>query len=129
MTRRFLTMLALALLLQGTVFAIYYDDLLFLRRPLPEIVAGAPDVFADHADAALGRSRVTVKHLDTIAGGAEAFGLHEVEVTALERRVEATPTDRAVRLRLADALRRAGRLADAEAIYVDILSASGDGRR
>jgi hypothetical protein len=47
-----------------------------------------------------------------------------MEVAALERRLVLTPGDRALRLRLADALRRAGRLADAESIYLDILAAS-----
>jgi hypothetical protein len=124
MTRRFLAMLAVALLLQGTVFAVYYDDLLFLRQPLPQITAGPADTFAAHATAALERSRLTVRHLETIAGGAQAFELHDMEVTALERRLLLAPDDQSVRLRLADALRRAGRLADAEAIYLDILAAS-----
>lgn len=124
MTRRFLTMMVVALLLQGTVFAIYYDDLLFLRQPLPQITAGPVDTFTGHAAAALGRRRLTVGHLETIAGGAQAFRLHDMEVTALERRLVLTPGDRAVRLRLADALRRAGRLADAESIYLDLLAAS-----
>lgn len=124
MTRRFLTMMVVALVLQGTVFAFYYDDLLFLRRPLPQITTGPADAFADHAAAALGRRRLTVGHLETIAAGAQAFGLHDMEVAALERRLVLTPGDRALRLRLADALRRAGRLADAESIYLDILAAS-----
>ncbi|MCC7043972.1 MAG: hypothetical protein IT183_08920 [Acidobacteria bacterium] len=124
MTRRFLTMMVVALLLQGTVFAIYYDDLLFLRQPLPQIAAGPVEAFTGHATAALGRRRLTVRHLETIAGGAQAFDLHDMEVTALERRLVLTPGDSAVRLRLADALRRAGRLAEAESIYLDILAAS-----
>jgi hypothetical protein len=124
MTRRFLTMMVVALVLQGTVFAVYYDDLLFLRQPLPQITAGPVETFTSHAAAALGRRRLTVRHLETIAGGAQAFELHDLEVTALERRLTVTSGDQAVRLRLADALRRAGRLADAESMYLDILAAS-----
>lgn len=125
MIHRFLTVLAVALLLQGTVFAIYYDDLLFLRRPLPEIVGGPEDAFVRHAEAALARRRLTARHLDTIAGGASAFGLIEMEVAALERRVLETPLDRPARLRLADALRRVRRFADAETIYLEVLASSG----
>lgn len=125
MIRRFVVVLAVALVLQGTVFAVYYDDLLFLRRSLPEIAAEPRERFVDHAVTTLGRSRVTVAHLDTIAGGAQAFDLHDLEVTALERRLIATPEDRSARLRLADALRRAGRFPAAEAIYLDILTSSG----
>ena len=125
MIRRFLVVLAAALVLQGTVFAIYYDDLLFLRRSLPEIAAGPRETFVDHAVTTLGRRRVTVAHLDTIARGAQGFDLHDLEVTALERRLVATPDDRSARLRLADALRRAGRFPAAEAIYLDILASPG----
>jgi hypothetical protein len=128
MTRRFLLAMTAALLLQGTVFAIYYDDLLFLRQPMPEITSGPAERFAEHAVAALGRRHLTVKHLDTIAGAAQAFGLHDVEVTALERRLVAAPEDRSGRLRLADALRRAGRLSAAEAIYLDVLASTENER-
>jgi hypothetical protein len=124
MIRRFLVALVVALLLQATAFAIYYDDLLFLRRPLPEIVGGSKETFAGHAGTALGRNRLTVRHLDVIAAAAEAFGLIDLEVAALERRVLATPSDDAARLRLADTLRRAKRFAEAESIFLDILSSS-----
>jgi hypothetical protein len=124
MIRGFLLVLVAALVLQATAFAIYYDDLLFLRRPLPEIVSGPKETFISHAVTALGRSRLTVKHLDTIADAAGAFELTDLEVAALERRVRATPSDRVARLRLADTLRRARRFAEAEAIYLDILSSS-----
>lgn len=128
MTKRFLVVMALALLLQGTVFAIYYDDLLFFRQPMSEITSGSVESFADYAASALDRSHLTVKHLDTIAAGALSFGLRDVEVAALQRRLLAAPADRSGRLRLADALRRAGRLAEAEAIYLDILASTGGGR-
>ena len=124
MIRRFLVVLVVALLLQATAFAIHYDDLLFLRRPIPEIVGGSKATFISHAETALGRRRLTVKHLDAIADAAGTFGLIDMEVTALERRVVATPSDRAARLRLADALRRAKRFAEAESIFLDILSSS-----
>ena len=124
MRRRFLGLLTVGLVVQSTVFAIYYDDLLFLRRPAAEIVSGSHDTFRRHAESALARPKVTVSHLETIASSAAAFALHDVEVAALERHIAATPADVAVHLRLADALRRAGRFPDAEAIYLDLLAAS-----
>jgi len=126
MTRRFLGVLALALLVQGTVFAIYYDDLLFLRRPVADIVSGPADKFRRHAEAALSRPKVTVSHLDTIAGSAAVFAMGDVEVAALRRRTAATPADTSALLRLADALRRAGQFSDAEAIYLGLLAAVPD---
>lgn len=128
MIRRFVLILGAALLLQGTAFAVYYDDLLFLRQPLRRITAGSSDTFAGHARAALERPKLTVKHLDTIADAAATFGLHDVEVAALERRLTATPDDWRVRAKLGDALRRAGRLAEAEAVYLDLLSSPGSDR-
>lgn len=124
MIRRFLLVLFVALVLQGTAFAVYYDDLLFLHRPLSEIVAVAPDEFVRHARAALERRRLTVRHLDTIAAGARAFQLPVVEVSALERRVRMTDENREARFRLADALRRAGRLAEAQDLYLDLLASA-----
>jgi len=121
MKQRFLIGLTAALLLQGSVFAIYYGDLLFLRQPVSAITAGSPATFRQHADHALERRRVTVHHLDTMADAAGAFGMHDLEVRALQRRVAMTPDDRQVRLRLADALRRAGRFGEAEALYLAIL--------
>lgn len=121
MVRRFLTAFVLALLLQGTVFALYYDDLLFLRAPVAEIAVGSPDLFAKYATRALSRERLTGQHLDTIAAAAQSFGMHEPEIVALERRVTSEPGNPAHRLRLADALRRAGQFARAEALYLDVL--------
>lgn len=124
MIRRFLLIMTAALVLQGTVFAIYYDDLLYLRRPLADIVERAPDDFARQAESALARERLTLHHLDSIAGGAQAFNLGEIEVVALERRVSITPSDRGARLRLADALRRATRLPEAEHLYLELLESA-----
>ncbi len=125
MIRRFVLVLGVALVLQGTAFALYYDDLLFLRQPLSRITAGSAETFVRHARTSLDRPKLTVKHLDTIADAAAAFDQHDVEVTALERRLTVTPDDWRVRAKLGDALRRAGRFAEAEAIYLALLSSSG----
>jgi pentatricopeptide repeat protein len=52
---------------------------------------------------------------------ADGFGRRDIEIQALERRLELDPDDVQVKLRLADALRRAGRFDDAERMYGDLL--------
>lgn len=122
--RRFLLVFVTGVLLQASVFAVYYNDLLFLRQPVALIAMGPRDTFVKHAAHALGRTTLTMEHLETIAEAAEAFHLPDVEIRALERRVKDDPVDESARLRLADALRRAGRYGRAEQIYVEILNAS-----
>lgn len=126
MRQRFLISMAVALLLQGGGFAVYYDDLLFLRQPVTAITTGSPETFRPQADTALERRSLTVRHLDTIAESAGAFGMHDIEVRALQRRMSMTPDDRQVRPRLADALRRAGRFGEAERLYLSILKSTGE---
>jgi hypothetical protein len=121
MRQRFLIGLGVALLLQGSVFAVYYGDLLFLRQPVAVIASGSPETFREHAATALERSRVTVRHVDTMAEAADVLGMHDLEIRARQRRMAMTPDDRQARLRLADALRRGGQFGDAEAIYESIL--------
>jgi predicted Zn-dependent protease len=118
--KRFLAILIVALALQGTAFAVYYDDLLYLRRPVPTLV-GNPRAFEDNARLALNRASLTRAHLDTIAETARALGDAALEVEALEHRADKDPRDRAVRLRLADALRRAGKYDRAEREYQKLL--------
>lgn len=120
---RFLLALGVALALQGTVFAMYYEDLLFLRQSPERIRAGTAGTFARHAQTALARPKLTVRHLDTIGEAASAWRLHELEISALERRLALTPDEWRVRAQLADAHRRAGNLPRAEALYRDLLEA------
>jgi hypothetical protein len=129
MVRRFILILGVALLLQATAFAVYYDDLLYLRRTVPAITGGPAHTFTRHAERALGRTRLTRKHLDTIADSAQVFGLHAIEIAALERRSAGDQADRGVRLRLADALRRDGQFDRAESVYLAILTTTGDETR
>lgn len=121
---RFAAALVVALLLQAAVFAWRYDDLLYLDRPVV-VAASAPDTFARHASEALSRPRLTRRHLDTIADAAERFGASSYEVQALQRRLEMDPANSRVKLRLADALRRAGKLKEAEELYLGVLNAPG----
>jgi thioredoxin-like negative regulator of GroEL len=122
--KRFLLVFAVGVLLQASVFAVYYNDLLFLRQPVTLIAMGSRSTFTTHAVHALGRAKLTAQHLETIAGAAQAFHLPDLEIRALERRVQDDPVNESARLRLADALRRAGRYARAEQIYIELLNGS-----
>jgi hypothetical protein len=123
--RRLAAAFLTVVLLEAVTFAVVYDDLLYLRRPAGELQSTPAGIFAHHADSALSRRKLTVRHLETIAAGAQTFGLRDLETRALERRVSADPSDRRLRLRLADALRRAGRHHDAERIYLQVLESTG----
>jgi hypothetical protein len=127
--RRLVAAFIIAIILEGAAFAIYFDDLLYLRQSPEVIAAGRPEIFERHAADALGRDRLTARHLETLAAAARAFGRYDLEVQALERRAGQTSTDAALTLRLADALRRAGRLGEAERLYLQLLEpATGDTR-
>jgi Flp pilus assembly protein TadD len=121
---RFLALLIAALLVQSAVFAWRYSDLLYLSRPVPAIVNGGADSFARYASEALARPRVTKRHLDTIAEAAARLDQHEHERLALERRLALSPQDDRIRLRLADALMRAGEREAAERQYLEVLRSS-----
>jgi len=126
---KFFVTLGLVALMQGGVFAWRYSDLLYLGRAEAVIVDSSPDTFARNADAALARTSLTRRHLDTIAGAARKFNQPGFEVRALWRRVDLDPRDEQIKLQLADALRRSGALAESEALYRDVLHASGSEAR
>ena len=116
-------------LLQTGVFSWRYSDLLYLGKPESVIVSSSHDTFAHHAVAALARTALTRRHLDTIAEAAQKFGENGYEVRARRRRLELDPHDEQLTLQLADALRRSGALAESEALYLDMLRASGSEAR
>jgi Flp pilus assembly protein TadD len=120
--RRLLVGFVLALALQGTVFAWQYRDLLYLRQPLSAIDREGRDAFVRNATSALSRDTLTRRHLDTIAEAAVRFGTPAIEIRALIRRSELDPQDAGVKVRLGDALRRAGHFDAAERVYNEVLS-------
>ncbi len=123
--RRLMVAFLLALLAQTGVFAWRYRDLLYLRRPAAELAAGDARQFTDTAADALARRDLTRRHLDTIAEAAARLRQANLEVRALERRLEQDPQDNEIQLRLADAVRRAGDLKRAESLYLTVLHNQG----
>lgn len=126
---KFFVTLGLVMLLQSGVFAWRYSDLLYLGRSESAIANSSPETFASNAEAALAREALTRRHLDTIAGVARKFNRPGFEVRALRRRLELDRQDEQLKLQLADALRRSGALAESEALYHDVLRASGSEAR
>ena len=127
-TSKFLIGLAIAMLLQGSVFAVQYRDLLYFRQPVAAILKDDPTAFESNARSALTRSKLTRQHLDTIATAAQGFGKPDIEIAALERRLELDPKEAGVRLQLGDALRRAGRFSDAGGLYSDLIRPGSEKR-
>jgi hypothetical protein len=121
--RQFGLILFIGLVFEVTAFAICYDDLIYLRRPISELLIAGPQPFVRHATDALARPALTPAHVNTIAEVAHNFRLTELEIAALERRGTMSPFDRSARLRLAEALRERGDLAHAERILVELLEA------
>lgn len=126
---KFFITLGLIAVLQSGVFAWRYSDLLYLGKAESDIASSSPETFAQNAEAALARTTLTRRHLDTIAGVAKKFNQPDFEVRALRRRVELDVKDDHLRIQLADALRRSGELAESEAVYRDLLRASGSEAR
>ena len=127
--RRLVAAFIVAVIIEAATFAILFDDLLYLRQPPDVITAGPLATFERHAADALRRDKLTAQHLETMAAAARAFGRYDLEVHALERRAQQASTDPTVKLRVADALRRAGRLGEAEQLYLEVLErAAGETR-
>ena len=126
---KFFVTLGLVALLQSGVFAWRYSDLMYLGQSESAIAGSSRDTFAANAEAALSRPALTRRHLDTIAAVARKFNQPGFEVRALWRRVDLDPRDEQLKLQLADALRRSGALAESEALYRDVLRASGSEAR
>ena len=126
---KFFITLGFVALLQSGVFAWRYSDLLYLGRAESVITNSSPETFARNAETALARQTLTRRHLETIAGVAKKFNQPGFEVRALRRRLELDGRDEQLKIQLADALQRSGALAESEALYRDVLRASGSEAR
>lgn len=118
--KRFLLVLVALVALQAVVFLVWYRDVLALRRPVTEL-ASDPAAFRDTADRVLNRSSLTRRQLETLVDGAIRAKDAATEEAALRRIVEQSPSEEAARVRLAELLRRQGRLDEAARLYTEIL--------
>ena len=75
------------------------------------------------------RPSLTRRHLETLADAAKITGDIEIEVTARQRLWKSYTGEQHVGLQLADALRRAKRLEEAERVYQQLLATPASARK
>jgi Flp pilus assembly protein TadD len=114
-TMRLLLVLGTLVGLEVGVFYVRHDDIVRLNGTRTAVVAD--DGFTEAARTALAREQVSRRVLERVADVAHQRQAFDLQVQALERIVAAVPADADARLRLAQALRDAGRLDDAERLY------------
>ena len=115
MNRRIVTMLVVLVLGEIGVFYMENGDVVAMNESADALVLDAR--FPDVAQSVLARERVSRRVLERVADVAQRRHDVALQVVALERIVSSTPGDTEARLRLAQALRDAGRFDEAERIY------------
>jgi DNA-binding SARP family transcriptional activator len=114
-TVRLLLALGALVGLEIGVFYLRHDDIVRLSANRTAVVSD--DGFNEAARTALAREHVSRRVLERVADVAHERQAFDLQVQALERIVATVPADADARLRLAQALRDAGRLEDAERLY------------
>jgi hypothetical protein len=117
---RFCVAIVLGVLVEAGLFAYVHQDALALTTGWPMWSTDRVE-FEHRAARLLQEPEVTRQQLESIAARARVFGLPAIEAAALAIVSRREPADRDVRLRAADALRRAGDLHGAERVYTDLL--------
>jgi thioredoxin-like negative regulator of GroEL len=114
-------------LVVGELAVFYWEnrDVVLLNQSTEALVLDAR--FPDAARSVLARERVSRRVLERVADVARQRHELELHVDALERIVASAPDDAEARLRLAQALREAGRLEEAERIYREQLDGTDEG--
>jgi len=102
-------------LAEAGYFYWHNQDVVVLNRSAQ--VLAVDREFPATARRVLARERVTRRVLERISDAAARRGDRDLQIAAIERIARQSPDDREVRLRLAEALREAGRLAEAEPVY------------
>ena len=115
MNRRVVAMLVLLVAGEIALFYVENQDIVAMNEPADALVLDAR--FPDLAHSVLARERVSRRVLERVVDVAQRRHDLALQVGALERIVSAAPGDAEARLRLAQALRDAGRFDEAERIY------------
>lgn len=115
MIRRALLVLAALVTVELGVFYAVHRDVVLLNRDTA--VLASDGEFPDLAREALSRERISRRMLERVAEVSRRRGETDVHVLALRRIVASAPDEPRARLRLAEALRDAGQLDEAERIY------------
>jgi tetratricopeptide (TPR) repeat protein len=115
MRRRLLVAFTVFVLVELGVFYWRHHDLVRLSLGREFVIADPK--FTSAATSVLSEEEVSRRVLERIADVAGVRGERDLQIRALERIVQAFPDDAGTRLRLAQALREAGRFEEAERIY------------
>jgi Flp pilus assembly protein TadD len=127
--RQFLLVVALLGCAELAVFEWRFHDLRYLARPVAALAREPGERFVPQASHALARPTLTRAKLETIAQAAAARNDRDVAIRALTRLAREYPSDARVHIRLADALREAGRLEEANQAYQQAIAAAAIERR
>ena len=121
MVRRLVLMALLVLVAQWGAFRFVYRDLLWLDAQ----AASHPSAAEIRASAAsvLQRPRPTRRHLEALIRLTDRADLRDLQAAALERLAARQPDDPAVQLRLAEALRLAGRFEESARVFTRVAEA------
>lgn len=113
-----------ALTVESAIFRHTYRDLLYLGRPVAQIVSDTrgSGPLREYGSRALSRRTLRRKHIETLAQAARKVGDEELYFRAIERLARDYPEDREIQLRRAESLRLAGHLTAAAALYGEVLT-------
>lgn len=125
MTSRRWMVVAVLVLAELGVFAWKHDDVVALNGPRERLVSDAR--FPELARSVVARDRVSRRLLERVVDIAAERGDADIRILVLERIAAGAPDDGTVRLRLASALREAGRPAEAERIFREELARVAEG--
>jgi ABC-type protease/lipase transport system fused ATPase/permease subunit len=118
MTRRWIWIAVVLIVLESGLFYAQYNDIVSLSRSADTLVSDPS--FVETARAVLARDRVSRRVLERIAEVASRQKDHALQLAALDRIAQRLPDDREVQLRRADTLRTMGRLDEAGLVYAGI---------
>lgn len=125
MTMRLVTVIAVLVAVELGVFYWRHQDVVRLSVSRATVVADT--AFPDAARAVLARDRISRRVLERVADVARERREFDLQLHALQRIAGTYPEDGKARLRLAQALRDAGRLDEAERMYRAELGLSSEG--
>lgn len=125
MSRRVAWVVLALVVAEAGYFLVQNRDVVALSRAAGTLAVDPQ--FGATARRVLARPHVTRRVLERIADAATRVPDPGLQLIALERMAADAPADRDVQLRLAEALRAGGRLAEAEAIFRRYVGASERG--
>jgi Flp pilus assembly protein TadD len=126
---RIILVVAVLAAIELGVFRWRYTDLVYLDQSVAVLAQEPADRFTPNVDRALMRESLTRDKLETIAQAAAARSDRDLALRALKRLANEYPADAGVHMRLAEALRAAGRMDEAAAAYRHALATTAGSKK